>query len=1245
MSYNIKYKVEYNTKTNKNIKVNILKKDYTGDVTNIEYINSSISLKYKPSEDAVIGSELSFSFIVKDKAPFLDLIQSNYKDYKAQYYIDGVLFWSGYLVIDNITTSYYDYQYTINLSFADALAELDRYKVTNNEGGEISGRYTLLSWIKNSIKYTDLELDFAIINNTKEVDLMVGVNDNALALASLSSKRFKDVKDGKIEITDAKTVINEILKAFNCKLFQANNKIYIVNELETDSPVHYYAYSDLTQQSVGVNTNSIDLSSYFFDTSNELTKERPLKTATITFLNKNTQESLVENGDFSTTDLSFFTFTGIETAINQGALDILINQPFGSTVKGTITTGLMDVASRSANDIIKLSFDGRLQAIDYDGTNVTRPITNVTFELRVFKNGVEFWYTTLMMQLGTWVNYTYDIPYTEGGDYHVTLTNRTASPTPFYSIEFRMDNLSFIPVFGSSGGVGDAGDVITYDEQFSATNTPSTAIDLDESLEVMVGDGLQKNDISNLYVGNELTARWNTFNRTENLRLQQLVPVNLLRLKQGYRNRLRLTVIANNFLVFDYNTQILFDGKRYKITDYSVTYSTIHFTYSLTLLELFTEDVFWDLTGYNLTSVNGEKAASEIAVTETDPTVGGHIKNITIEDINKWNDRIKTDYELPEASDTVLGGVKVGENLSITDGVLSVDPELVSAVNTATDVSYNNQIVIGEIVTTVNNTAILASNLEIDMGNVITEVTVLGNQISGIDNRVNELNVYIDSVASNSDVISTELSEVVNTVDGISNSISDTVTTVNNLNYTVDSLVSNVDIISTDITEIVNTVDGIGNDLSDINTNVNNLAFTVDVIAQDVADLKANGGGGTGGSDYVLPKATNLTLGGVVVGNNLTIDSNGIVNVPLATANTNGLMQDNDKFKLDRFQFPNEVFSDLKIDGKSLDFLANGIKRVEPDPVAIGRGYNIITGNDSVWSISWAHLSNDIGSLQTGLNSLVNTVDGIANDVADLKANSGTGGGGTVSNKYSFADIGTNFISQLYAQGTSISILSINGQSIASGSLSTTNTFAAGANAEVVLGKYVKVTANNNGIFGVALNPANVYTYRQNFKGLFRFALTQALSNSFVNIGFSNNQNILNTGYTTGDILFRCQHPNSTGWTFLAGDETGTKETAVLDQNGVPMVVNHSLAYTAYIWYNADESTVTGELQCFDMFGNVTKSQPITHSIKTWNNSMAYSDALAKYMTQYPLMKLRATDGTLPSISVKQIITSIDLPN
>lgn len=78
---------------------------------------------------------------------------------------------------------------------------------------------------------------------------------------------------------------------------------------------------------------------------------------------------------------------------------------------------------------------------------------------------------------------------------------------------------------------------------------------------------------------------------------------------------------------------------------------------------------------------------------ETDPTVPDHVKNITEADINKWNEK----YQLPVASQTTLGGIKVGNNLSIgQDGTLNAEKSTQSYAELTNKPKINNVELDGE---------------------------------------------------------------------------------------------------------------------------------------------------------------------------------------------------------------------------------------------------------------------------------------------------------------------------------------------------------------------------------------------------------------------------------------------------------------------------------------------------------------------------------------------------------------------
>lgn len=71
--------------------------------------------------------------------------------------------------------------------------------------------------------------------------------------------------------------------------------------------------------------------------------------------------------------------------------------------------------------------------------------------------------------------------------------------------------------------------------------------------------------------------------------------------------------------------------------------------------------------------IDMENVVKEVLKEEKDPTVPDHVKKITQEDINNWNDKPEP-YNLPIASKTTLGGIKIGSNLHVEeDGTVNVN--------------------------------------------------------------------------------------------------------------------------------------------------------------------------------------------------------------------------------------------------------------------------------------------------------------------------------------------------------------------------------------------------------------------------------------------------------------------------------------------------------------------------------------------------------------------------------------------
>jgi hypothetical protein len=637
MAYGVKYRAEYKNKNGDTITINILKNGWTGAVTAIDKIGNPAQLRYKPQEnEVVVGSELSFSFLTKDKLPFQELLTAEFKDFKCEMQLNFVKQWEGWLIVDNITTRYFDFVYSFNLSFNDGLAELDRYTITNDTGAAISGVNSLLWYIKNSVKFNGIPLDFAIVLNTKEVNTMTLATDNALAKCSLMADRWVNVNAGKKEVDSAKEVITQILKPFNCKMFQSGGKYWIVNQMEVGSTIYYHNFADLVQSSTATDSTGIDISTKKFERTNELSKKRPLKTAAVIYQNKYIPSNLVTiNPNFDTTDVTFWNRTTSKT----GLMDVADNElriscndtTTASDASGTIiTTDPIAIERKQTDDVITIQFDYYLRTITFtSSSNEAAPFLEVTliYKEDVTKNQVK----TVTLGTGK-ATFKLDFKNVGTGNYVLQLIDKPNSTATYSLIEYRIDNVSAFAT--TSDG---ASSIVTYDRFFSSTNTGSAAIDTSQDNVIKVGDGLQINDIGNLRVGSTLTKDWNTAGKTEGLSLQNIYLLNTLRFNQKFKNRVRLSLIANDFQKITFNQKIIFDSITYVIKDFAAVYGSLFNKYEIELIELPTADITVSSELVPLRSVNGESPESELNISEVDPTVPDHVKNITSANITKWN--------------------------------------------------------------------------------------------------------------------------------------------------------------------------------------------------------------------------------------------------------------------------------------------------------------------------------------------------------------------------------------------------------------------------------------------------------------------------------------------------------------------------------------------------------------------------------------------------------------------------------
>ena len=318
-------------------------------------------------------------------------------------------------------------------------------------------------------------------------------------------------------------------------------------------------------------------------------------------------------------------------------------------------------------------------------------------------------------------------------------------------------------------------------------------------------------------------------------------------------------------------------------------------------------------------------------------------------------------YSLPAATSNTLGGVKIGSNISVsngtvsvpygntsTAGVVKVGSNITSGSNGLISVPIGSTSVLG-VVKTGNNITNSSGTISVPYGNTSTAgvVKVGSNLTSGVNGLIS-VPVGSTSVLGVVKIGSNiSVSNGVISIPNASNSVYGVVKTGSNISISNGVISISKDNVTSALGYTPATQDT-------VTQNRNGLMIAGDKAKLDNIQSNAN--------NYTLPQATNSVLGGVKIGNNISI-SNGAISISkdnvtsalgytppgtsVATTTTNGLMSASDKAKLDgiasgagNYTLPtasSSVLGGVKI-GNNIS-ISNGAISISKDNVTSALGY------------------------------------------------------------------------------------------------------------------------------------------------------------------------------------------------------------------------------------------------------------------------------------------------------------------
>ena len=247
MAYYDKYKITFATKTSKTVYL-YLQEDLPSAPTLVEFIGVDISLSYIPSGDeiyeAMYASELSVVMDVTDNlANIPDFVTINDRKYFVKLFLGSDLEWSGFTLSDNVQMTYTSGRKQLAFTCVDGLGMLRNIPLNiSNVGNRTNSLQTVLSYILTCLNSLNFPTTPNLMTSCSYYALDMndrgdGTQYEPFSQTYLPLRTFKN-EDYTYE--NSYDVLNNIVKSFGCRLFQAGGKWWIVAVNEFANTNNYF---------------------------------------------------------------------------------------------------------------------------------------------------------------------------------------------------------------------------------------------------------------------------------------------------------------------------------------------------------------------------------------------------------------------------------------------------------------------------------------------------------------------------------------------------------------------------------------------------------------------------------------------------------------------------------------------------------------------------------------------------------------------------------------------------------------------------------------------------------------------------------------------------------------------------------------------------------------------------------------------------------------------------------------------
>lgn len=234
VNYDVRYRLEYNDIEGQGSKIDILERDYSGDIEEVCGTDTPLMLSLRGENSDIFTPILSSGAVIgltsETNFQFIDLFTQDDRKYQVRFYKNtgsgDVERWRGYLTPSLYQEQYYtDRNYYVEAEATDQLANLRNILFQDASGNNVTGDLQLIKILSIILSYTDLSLNIRSCISIFDLDMDVTVSDDPLVQTYIDAETYLNSSGDPFTCYD---VLNNILLSFGSRIFQWQGYWYLI---------------------------------------------------------------------------------------------------------------------------------------------------------------------------------------------------------------------------------------------------------------------------------------------------------------------------------------------------------------------------------------------------------------------------------------------------------------------------------------------------------------------------------------------------------------------------------------------------------------------------------------------------------------------------------------------------------------------------------------------------------------------------------------------------------------------------------------------------------------------------------------------------------------------------------------------------------------------------------------------------------------------------------------------------------